>query len=194
MNSTWIKLYRELTSWEWYDDINTSRLFIHLLLIVNFEKKKWKGNIINPGETITSYKNLAKQTHLSVQSVRTSLNKLKSTGELTIKTCNKFTLIKLNKWVEYQSTNKQTNKRLTRNQHAINTQLTTTKEGKKDKNDNNILFSPKNPKPGPYKDYDQFELHDQSVTVMRWGRWEDLNNLGVKINRDGYPECPPDNN
>lgn len=194
MNSSWIKLFRELINWEWYSDINTTRLFIHLLLTVNFETKKWKGETIHPGEIITSYSNLAQQAHLSVQTVRTCVSKLKSTGELTIKTSNKFTLIKLNNWIKYQSTNTQTNKQLTNNQQTTNKQLTTTKEYKEGKNDNNILYSTKNKKNGPYKDFDEFQLHDQSITTMRWGKWEDKENKGVKINRDGYPECPPDNN
>ena len=69
-------------------------------------------------------------TGLSVQNVRTSLNKLKSTHEITSKTTNKYTYITINNFNDYQET---TNK-LTNNQQTTNKQLTTTEEGKKDKN------------------------------------------------------------
>ena len=30
--SGWIKIHRKITEWEWYDDVNTFRLFMHLIL------------------------------------------------------------------------------------------------------------------------------------------------------------------
>ena len=120
MEQGWIKLHRGMLSWEWYDDHNTFRLFLHLLLNANHKEKKWRGNNINAGERITSYGHLAKETGMSVQSVRTSLNKLKSTHELTIKTTPNFTLIKVNNWDKYQVTNTLANKRSTNDQQTIN--------------------------------------------------------------------------
>ncbi len=31
MNDGFIKLHRKIIDWEWYDDINTKTLFIHIL-------------------------------------------------------------------------------------------------------------------------------------------------------------------
>lgn len=31
----WLKLHRQITEWEWYDDANTFRLLIHLLIMAN---------------------------------------------------------------------------------------------------------------------------------------------------------------
>ena len=31
LGSGYIKLYRSLLNWEWYDDINTKTVFLHLL-------------------------------------------------------------------------------------------------------------------------------------------------------------------
>ena len=36
------KLHRQLLDWEWREDHNTTRVFIYLLLKVNYEDKKWK--------------------------------------------------------------------------------------------------------------------------------------------------------
>lgn len=137
----WIKLHRSLLDWEWYDDNNTFRLFMHLLLNANYEKKRWHGTEIMPGQIVTSLGNLSESTGLTVQNVRTSINKLKTTGEITIKSTNKFSILTLCNWEQYQSiedainkpTNKQTNKPTTNKQQTTNKQLTTTKEGKKDK-------------------------------------------------------------
>ncbi|MCI6393248.1 MAG: hypothetical protein MR822_02005, partial [Bacteroidales bacterium] len=42
----WLKLFRCFTEWEWYSDTNTVRLFLHLLLRVNYRERRWKGIII----------------------------------------------------------------------------------------------------------------------------------------------------
>jgi len=135
MNDTWVKLYRKLLEWEWYDDVNTCRLFIHLLLKVNYKDKKWKGIEIKAGEILTGLYKLSQQTKLSVQQVRTSLDKLKSTNEITIKSTSKYSIIQLNNWMQHQQDNNQTNKPVTNEQQTDNKPVTTTKEGKKDKND-----------------------------------------------------------
>ena len=79
----WIKLNRSILEWEWYDDINTKVLFIHLLLTVNYEPKKWHGITIDRGQRVVSLAELAEETGLSIQNIRTAINHLKSTGELT---------------------------------------------------------------------------------------------------------------
>ena len=137
----WIKIHRSILKWEWYDDINTFRVFIHLLLTANHESKKWRGIRIRRGQMVTSVANLGKSTGLSAQSVRTSLTKLKSTNELTIKSTNIYTIITICKYEYYQDIkkdiNKQdiklTNKRPTNEQQTSNKRATTTKEGKKER-------------------------------------------------------------
>ncbi len=46
-NGTWIKLYRKMKHWEWYDDIPTKVLFIELLLTVNSKDKQWHLSLIH---------------------------------------------------------------------------------------------------------------------------------------------------
>ena len=94
-NQGWIKFHRKFIKWEWYDDINTSRLFIHCLLRANHRNKKWRGIIIKKGQFITSLSKLSKETGLSLQQARTSISKLKSTHDLTHTPTSKYTLITL---------------------------------------------------------------------------------------------------
>lgn len=141
-NNGWIKLHRSITDWEWYTDPNTLCLWIHILLSVNHEQKKWRGMVIEAGQMVTSYASLSKKSGLSIQSVRTSLNKLKSTGEITCKSTHQNTLITVVKWAEFQADdritntpiNTQTNTQPTSDQHTTNTRLTTNKNDKNDKN------------------------------------------------------------
>jgi len=122
----WIKIHRKILDWEWYDDGLTFRLFMDLLLTANFEEKKWHGMTIMPGQIVTSYAVLAKRLGVGVQKIRTSIERLKSTGEITSTATNRFTLIEIKNWAKYQIDQQA-------NQHSTNKQLTTTKEGKERK-------------------------------------------------------------
>lgn len=98
-----ITLHRKLTEWEWYKDVPTFKLFTHLLLSANHKPKKWKGIFVNRGEIITGRFDLARDTGLSEQEVRTAKKKLKSTNEIAIKATNKYSIIKLVNYSLYQT-------------------------------------------------------------------------------------------
>lgn len=133
----WVKLHRSLLDWEWYDDANTCRLFIHLLLRANHKPKNWRGISIDTGQLLTGRKALAEQTGLSEQQVRTSLDKLKSTNEITIKSTSRNSLITLVCWESYQQNNQEDNQQITKYQPTDNQQITTNKNVKNIKNEKN---------------------------------------------------------
>ena len=128
-----VKLYRSLLDWEWYQDANTMRVFMHCLLKANYKDKRWQGIVIPKGSFVSSRGKLAQELHLSEQNVRTALNHLKSTGEITIKSTKKYTIYTVNNWDYFQEDNQLPNQPLTNNQPTANQQLTTTKEVKKEK-------------------------------------------------------------
>ena len=128
MNNGFIVLYRSLLDWEWYSDANTFRLFVHCLLRANHKEKKWQGITIDRGSFVTSYQHLALDLGLTVQNVRTSLNKLKSTGELTHKSHSKYGIITINNYDKFQDTNSQTNTQLTVKQQSSNNKQQRNKE------------------------------------------------------------------
>jgi len=130
----WIKLHRSLESWEWYDDANTMRLFLHLLLRATHKPTRYRGQELQPGDVVTGRLALSEQLELSVQQVRTSLDKLKSTSEITIKNTNKFSIISIANWDKYQDD--QPAKQPTSNHQTTIKQPSSNhiQEGKEDKN------------------------------------------------------------
>lgn len=137
----WISLYRKFTEWEWYTDANTMRVFVHLLLKANHKEGHWQGKVINKGELITSLDHLSKDLKLTPQQVRTALEKLKKTNEITTKATNKYTLVSIVKYSVYQDkeekNNKQNNNQITNEQQTNNNQITT---NNKNNNNNNIYY------------------------------------------------------
>lgn len=120
MAEGYIKLHKSITKWEWYKDLNTKVVFIHLLLTANWKDGKYQGIDIPRGSVVTGRKKLAEDLGISEQSVRTAINHLKSTNELTIKSYSKFSVFTINNWDKYQVTNQQINQHLTSNQPATN--------------------------------------------------------------------------
>jgi len=119
MNNGWISIHRKMIDWEWYGDSNVFRLFMHLLLKVNHKDKKWRGIIIKSGSHMTGRKILSAELNLSEQQIRTALNKLKSTNDITIQATKDYSMISITNWDSYQGINQQiTNEQPTSNQRA----------------------------------------------------------------------------
>lgn len=124
----WIKIHRKLLEWEWFGNSMMVHLFVYFLLKANRVDKKWNGIEVKRGQLITGINSLNKDTGISVQSLRTCIKRLKSTGEITIKSTNKNSIITICNYDDYQleetttnkQINKQTNKQLTNNQQTTN--------------------------------------------------------------------------
>lgn len=130
--SGYIKIHRKLKEWGWYRDIITKGVFIHLLLSANYKTSEYKGVRIEEGQVVIGRKKLADDLGISEQQVRTALEHLKSTNEITITSTNKFSVVTIVKWADYQlccdsSTNNKTNNS-TNEQPTSNQQVTTSKE------------------------------------------------------------------
>ena len=98
----YIKLHRKLLDWGWYKDPNTKAVFLHLLLTANFTESEYMGVKIYPGQTVIGRKALAKTLGMSEKNVRTALNHLKETNEITIKATNKYSIVTIVGWELYQ--------------------------------------------------------------------------------------------
>ena len=127
-NGNYIRIYRKIMRWEWYTNGNTMRVFFHLLLNANWKDGRYRGYEIPRGSLVVGRKKLAKELKMSEQSVRTALEHLKSTNEITTKTTNRFTIVTLVNYDNYQvigndgnhQTNQQPNQQSTNNQPTTN--------------------------------------------------------------------------
>lgn len=136
----YVKLYRKMTEWEWYKNETVKSVFLHCLLKANFAPQKFEGMTIKKGEFVTSYKKLAEELGFSVHRIRNAIEKLKSTNELASKTTNKFSVITVLKWEDFQADEKngasKTASKTANNGHSIGTQ--TAFKGQQYKNIKNI--------------------------------------------------------
>ncbi len=155
-----IKLHRSLLDWEWFNDANAFRLFVYCLIKANYTDTKWRGIDIQRGTFITSIRNLSYGTGLSIQQVRTSIDKLTSTGEITSKPHSKYSVITINNYSYYQGTNTQNDTQVTKKEHSSNKEVTTDKKEK-----NTIREEKKN----RYEDYVLLSTEEHNSLIAKLG-------------------------
>lgn len=142
----WVKIHRSFLTWEWFDKPEMVQLFIYLLLQANHDAKEWHGITIERGQIVTSVARIAQDTRLSPRSVRTCLNRLKATNEVTIESTSQYTIVTISKYDTYQdadetsdkANDKANDKRVTNERQTNDKQTTTNKNDKNYKNDKNI--------------------------------------------------------
>lgn len=128
-----VKLYRTMLDWEWWHDINTCRLFIFLLLKANWKEARFEGKVIPRGSLVSSLPKLSYETSLTVREVRTAIEHLKTTGELTVKRHAKYSVFTVNNYAYYQNIDSQT----TCKRQSVDSQTTTIEENKEDEEGKN---------------------------------------------------------
>lgn len=155
-----IKIDRKILNWEWYSDVNMFHLFLYFLLKANWKEGKFKGYTIKRGQLVTGRLKISKDTGLSEMQIRTCLNKLKSTNEITSKVTNKFTVITICKYDFYQNqsddSNQQSNQQpiqqVTNKYPTSNQQVTTIEEFNKEGKEEQIRKVDENSIIGKMKD------------------------------------------
>lgn len=195
IRGNYIKLHRSLLEWEWFQDDKTLVVFLYLLLRANWKPNRWRGIAIDRGQTLENLAGIADATGLSVRSVRTALNHLKSTGEVTEKLTRYGRLINVVNYAKYQDvpllsdkeSDKQTDNEVTRNRQGSDKEVTILEEGKEIKNDKKVrnregLRSPSLPEveryfkehgykaePFPFWEYyNRREWKDQNGRQLDW--------------------------
>ena len=133
----WIKLHRQLINWEWYDDVNTFRLFIHCLLKANHKDSEWRGQKIKKGGFISSIGKISEETGLTVKQIRLAISKLKRTNEISTISNSKYTVFQVVKYSEYQQEGKQKGKQGANEGQTEGKQRATDKNEKNDKKEKN---------------------------------------------------------
>lgn len=124
MCNGYMRISRKIENWGWYRDSNTFRVFFHLLLKAQYQDgADYMGLPLKRGQVVMGRKKLSADLGISEQSVRTSLERLSKSQEITIKSTNRFSIITICNYDSWQgdtlSSNQQTNQQLT-NDKGVN--------------------------------------------------------------------------
>jgi hypothetical protein len=143
MHRGYIKFYRKMLEWGWFKSSETYHAFGYLLLKANHKKTIFMQHIIERGQLVFGRKQASYDTGISEQSWRTCLERLKSTSEIAIKSTNKFSIITIINFNNYQVIENENQPAYQpADQHSINQQSTTSKECKNEKNKDICPFTP----------------------------------------------------
>jgi hypothetical protein len=102
MKQGFIKIDRQILEWRYHDYPNMFRFWILLLLKANWKPAYFKGVLVDRGSFITSARNLAKESHLSVNTVRRLLQLLENEHQITRTVTQSWTLISVVNYAKYQ--------------------------------------------------------------------------------------------
>ena len=120
----YIKIHRKFRDWEWYSEPVVKDVFLHLLITASWEDSRYKGHEIKAGQTIITVSGLASELGVSTRQVRTAIEKLESTGEITRKTTNRFTVVTVENWSLYQADYDDDGKQMTNKRQTDGKQMT----------------------------------------------------------------------
>lgn len=220
-NLGWIKLHRDMKTHPIFTSSDPKQLkfWLLILLSVNHEEKRLfiqdTEVVIKQGQMLTSYESLVekfnkvdgklipKAQRLSLQTVRTYIERFTKWGMINKQSTNRFSLVEVCNWTKYQD-------KSTGNQQATNKLLTTNKN---DKNDKNNIYSSKecltdelckevaneysvNFKAvcdirDDLKGYHQKKYKNYKATLQNWTRKAIRNKQIFKITKTEVPYYPP---
>jgi len=128
MHRGYIKVWRKIVDAGWLQ--NHKLCAFWLWCLIKASHKEFDAIVgcqtvkLMPGEFVFGLKVASKELKITIQSIRTLLDFLKTTQNLTIKSTNKFSVITITNWNTYQiqenEINTQSNKPLTNKQQTTN--------------------------------------------------------------------------
>ena len=127
----YVKLYRKIQDWGWFQDGNMLKVMLWLIINANTQDSEYRGIPVRRGSLVTSLKDLtenlsgsSKHEKISIQQMRTIVKRLTRTGEILVSSTNAFTVITICKYDVYQGNNTFFDSESTNEQQTDNNQLT----------------------------------------------------------------------
>jgi hypothetical protein len=102
MHRGFVRYWRKIKDWAWFKLPITKVVFLHLVAEANHSNYNFMGFTINRGQVVVGRKKLAFDLGISEDQVRTAINHLKSTSDITVKTTNKFSIVSIANYEIYQ--------------------------------------------------------------------------------------------
>lgn len=100
--STYVKLDRNLRFWRWFKNPKTVVVWVWLIMSANIDDHDFERETIHRGEVATSRKSISAATGLTEREVRTALEHLKLTGEVSVRIRPKYQVITILRYSDYQ--------------------------------------------------------------------------------------------
>ena len=177
----YMKLFRKISEWEWYDDPITFKVFLHFLITARWQDGSWHGIEIKRGEVLESLPSIAQKNGLTVQNVRTSIQHL--LNSITIRKAGRFHVYMVSEYEKYQVQHdyqQESNREVTENQQESNREVTAHKERKESKE----CKEGKNISPLPplhsYGEYKHVKLTDEQYKKLVEDFGQDLTDGGIR--------------
>lgn len=134
----WLKLHRSIVDSIVFENAEVLRLWIWLLCNAAYDEYDtiYNGKLvhISKGQIVTSRKKMAQQLGISESTAYRTAKSLENIGKVNIKTNNKFSIITIIKWDDFQnisqSVNSKANNKRTANEQQTNSKANTIKEYK----------------------------------------------------------------
>jgi len=97
------KIDYQIRDWRYFGCPSALALWIHILSGANWKDGYFMGTEVPRGTMATSISRLSEETGLHPSTVRKWLKKFQETGEIEVKSTNRFTLIFVVKYSDFQS-------------------------------------------------------------------------------------------
>jgi hypothetical protein len=138
MNNGYVRIYRSLTEKGYYRESEYVHLWVHLIMKATYQNKEYLFNNkiehLSPGQFITGRNSLVKETGINRSKIERILKCFENEHQIEQQTNNKFRIITIRNWSEYQQSEQQ-NEQPVSNQRATSEQPVSTnnKENKENK-------------------------------------------------------------
>lgn len=128
--TTFIKIDRNIIHWGWFKNPKVLSVFIWLLIRANIKRCRFEKDIIMRGSLVTSNAHIAEECGLTIDNVRTALASLEATGEITRQRRNRYQIITVVNYDQYQSDIRKTGHQIPIKSQSSPNQIPTIKEYK----------------------------------------------------------------
>jgi hypothetical protein len=140
-----VKLYRALMSKGYYRDSEYIHLWVHLLMKASYQNRELffngKIQLLKPGQFITGRNSLVNETGINRSKIERILKCFKNEQQIEQQTFNKFRIITICNWNEYQYGEQENEQQVSNECAASEQQVSTNKKEKKEKKEKNITHS-----------------------------------------------------
>lgn len=175
MKNGWIKLYRKIHTEGWYKDSHYVHLWIHILIKANHEEVEilWNGQMIKikQGQFISGRQKLEQETGINQHKVDRILKVFETAQQIKQQKTNKFRLITVLKWKQYQIDEQQIKQQVSNKRATSEQQVSTNKKEKNEKNDKKLL-SAKADEEWTFKSFlnemDNHKRRDLQIMALYW--------------------------